>query len=438
MPFWRRRREEPQAADPDASATPEVAPEDVAAGWEPDPSDWETAATEAPESAEGPAPEATEPLAPVEAPAAEVAPTPDAPTEPDPTTAPALSSEPVSGPEPSAAYEPTPEPAAAPEPDLEVAPPSAAPEIPAYAPFDPTAFLAVAPAHTLDQGLERTRTGFMTQLRGLLGGDDPQWDDVEETLIAGDVGAALAIDLVERARKRREPGGAEAAIRAELGALLVKRDLDWAPVPPVGGGPAVVLIVGVNGTGKTTTIGKLAARYVGEGRSIILAAADTFRAAAIDQLRIWADRAAVPVVAHAPGADPGAVVYDALDAAVARGADLVIADTAGRLHTKSNLMDELTKIRRIVDKRLPGLEPETLFVLDATTGQNGLAQAKAFHEAVGLTGIVLTKLDSTAKGGIVFAIEDALKVPVRFVGVGEGVNDLLVFDPDAFVEALFA
>ncbi|MEX2184735.1 MAG: signal recognition particle-docking protein FtsY, partial [Chloroflexota bacterium] len=313
--------------------------------------------------------------------------------------------------------------------------PTPAPAIPA---FDPTAFLAVAPAHTLDQGLERTRTGFMSQLRDLLGGDDPQWDDVEETLIAGDVGAALAIRLVGNARRRRDSGGAEAAIRAELAALLVPRDLDWTPKPAAGGSPAVVLVVGVNGTGKTTTIGKLAARYLAEGRTIILAAADTFRAAAIDQLRIWADRAGVPVVAHAPGADPGAVVYDALDAAVARGADLVIADTAGRLHTKANLMDELTKVRRVIDKRLPGAEPETLFVLDATTGQNGLAQARAFHEAVGLTGIVLTKLDSTAKGGIVFAIEDALKIPVRFVGVGEGVNDLLVFDPDAFVEALFA
>jgi fused signal recognition particle receptor len=310
---------------------------------------------------------------------------------------------------------------------------------PAYAPFDPTAFLAVAPAHTLDQGLERTRGTFMTQLRGYLGGvDGPAWDDVEETLIAGDVGAALAMDLVERARSRRHPDGPEAAIRDELAALLVKRDLGWMPRPTPSGGPAVVLVVGVNGTGKTTTIGKLAARYLEEGQSIILAAADTFRAAAIDQLRIWADRAGVPVVAHAPGADPGAVVYDALDAAVARGATLVIADTAGRLHTKSNLMDELTKIRRIIDKRLPDAEPETLFVLDATTGQNGLSQARAFHEAVGLTGIVLTKLDSTAKGGIVFAIEDALKVPVRFVGVGEGINDLLPFDPDAFVEALFA
>ena len=220
--------------------------------------------------------------------------------------------------------------------------------------------------------------------------------------------------------------------------MLVPRDPDWTPHSAVPGGPAVVLVVGVNGTGKTTTIGKLASRYVGEGHSVILAAADTFRAAAIEQLRIWADRAGVPVVAHAPGADPGAVVYDALDAAIARGADLVIADTAGRLHTRTNLMDELAKVRRIIDKRLPGGTPETLFILDATTGQNGLAQAKAFHEAVGLTGIVLTKLDSTAKGGIVFAIEDALGVPVRFVGVGEGVADLVAFDPEAFVAALFA
>jgi fused signal recognition particle receptor len=300
---------------------------------------------------------------------------------------------------------------------------------------------APAPAADLDAGLQRTRGGFMSRLRGLLGGGEaggPSWDEVEETLIAGDVGATLAIELVERARARRDPGGPEAAIRAELAALLVPRDPDWTPRSAVAGGPAVVLVVGVNGTGKTTTIGKLASRYAGRGHSIILAAADTFRAAAIEQLRIWADRAGVPVVAHGPGADPGAVVYDALDAAVARGADMVIADTAGRLHTRTNLMDELAKVRRIIDKRLPGSEPETLFVLDATTGQNGLAQATAFHEAVGLTGIVLTKLDSTAKGGIVFAIEHALGVPVRFVGVGEGVGDLIPFDPDAFVAALFA
>ena len=281
----------------------------------------------------------------------------------------------------------------------------------------------------------------MSRLRGVLGPDDgsgPSWDDVEEILIAGDVGAALSMEIVERARQRREPGGAEAAVRAELSALLVAREAAWEPRPAVPGGPAIVLIVGVNGTGKTTTIGKLATRYTVAGRRVLLAAADTFRAAAIDQLMIWAERAGVEVVSHAPGADPGAVVYDTLDAAVARRADIVIADTAGRLHTKSNLMDELTKIRRIIDKRLPGAVPETLFVLDATTGQNGLHQAAAFHEAVGLTGIVLTKLDSTAKGGIVFAIEHDLGIPVRYVGVGETAADLLPFDPHAFVAALFA
>ncbi len=292
----------------------------------------------------------------------------------------------------------------------------------------------------LEAGLERSRRGFIGRLRGYLGGEagGPSWDDVEETLIAADVGAALAFDVVDRARRRRGAGGAEAAVRAELAALLAPRNGPWEPRASVEGGPAVVLVIGVNGTGKTTTIGKLAARYAAEGRSVILAAADTFRAAAIDQLRIWADRAGVPVIAHAPGADPGAVVFDALDAAVARGADLVIADTAGRLHTKANLMDELRKVRRIVDKRLPGATPETLFVLDATTGQNGLAQAVAFNEAIGLTGIVLTKLDSTSRGGIVFAIEDALGIPVLFVGVGEKAGDLLPFDPEAFVAALFA
>jgi fused signal recognition particle receptor len=399
MAFWRRRREEPKEAEPIVPVEPEAP---------------------------------TVPEAPAE---------PEVPVEPEPV-AESMPQAPIEDPPPFA------EPARSVDPEITAPPLDRAidPAIvdeptasaPAYAPFDPTAFLAVAPAHTLDQGLERTRGTFMTQLRGYLGGaDGPAWDEVEETLIAGDVGATLAIDLVDRARRRHHPDGPEAAIREELAALLVDRDPDWSPQPAAAGGPAVVLVVGVNGTGKTTTIGKMAARYIGQGRTIILAAADTFRAAAIDQLRIWADRADVPVVAHAPGADPGAVVYDALDAAIARQADMVIADTAGRLHTKANLMDELTKVRRIVDKRLPGAKPETLFVLDATTGQNGLSQAKAFHEAVGLTGIVLTKLDSTAKGGIVFAIEDGLKVPVRFVGVGEGINDLLAFDPKAFVDALF-
>ena len=414
MPFWRRRREEEPAEEADLSI---LRPPDA----DPAPPVVPPAAAEP----EVDAPETDDPVADV----------PVAERIPDP----ASTADGVAASEPFAtSHDPVQAPEAPEGPETPATPAAPSPAAAAPAPFDPTAFLAVAPAERMDQGLERTRTGFMTQLRGFLGGDDPQWDDVEETLIAGDVGAALAIDLVERARRRRDPGGAEAAIRAELAALLLERDLDWAPQPAAEGGPAILLIVGVNGTGKTTTIGKLSARYRAEGRSIILAAADTFRAAAIDQLRIWAERADVPVVAHAPGADPGAVVYDALAAAVARRADLVIADTAGRLHTKSNLMDELTKVRRIIDKRLPGAHPETLFVLDATTGQNGLAQARAFHEAVGLTGIVLTKLDSTSKGGIVFAIEHALQVPVRFVGVGEGVEDLLVFDPDAFVEALFA
>jgi fused signal recognition particle receptor len=405
MPFWRRRSEEPAA--PVREVGEPVDPDFVDPSWEPDPADF------------------ADPLD-----GGESSDLSQTAVESEPPVDPAF---PFDPPPPSVMTIAIPTPAPTPEQPV----PSWAEPVrdPAPQPAER------APAATsLDAGLERTRGGFMARLRGQLGtgtGDGPSWDDVEESLIAGDVGAALAIELVERARMNRD-ATPEAAIRRELAALLVPRDLAWSPRSAVPGGPAVVLVVGVNGTGKTTTIGKLASRYTAEGRSVLLAAADTFRAAAIDQLRIWADRAKVPMVAHAPGADPGAVVYDALDAAVARGADLVIADTAGRLHTRSNLMDELSKVRRIIDKRLPGAEPETIFVLDATTGQNGLSQAKAFHEAVGLTGIVLTKLDSTAKGGIVFAIEDALKIPVRFVGVGEGVNDLIPFDPDAFVAALFA
>ena len=290
----------------------------------------------------------------------------------------------------------------------------------------------------LEAGLEKSRTGFGARLRTAFGtGGAADWDAIEETLITGDVGAALSMDLVERARKQRALT-AEAAVRAELQALLAPRDAaHWEPIPATEGGPGIVLVVGVNGTGKTTTIGKLAARERANGRRVVLAAADTFRAAAIDQLRIWAQRTDSEIVAHAPNADPAAVVFDALDAAIARHADLLIADTAGRLHTKSNLMDELSKVRRVIDKRLPGARVETFFVLDATTGQNGLTQAKAFHDAVGLTGVVLTKLDSTAKGGIVFAIEKELGVPVRFVGVGEKAEDLLPFDPQSFVAALF-
>ena len=291
----------------------------------------------------------------------------------------------------------------------------------------------------LEAGLEKTRTGFGARLRTAFGGigTDADWEEVEETLITGDVGASLSMAIVERARKRRDMT-VEQAVRAELEAILEGRGVEpWEPAPAADGTPAILLVVGVNGTGKTTTIGKLAARERALGHKVVLAAADTFRAAAIEQLRIWAQRADAEIVAHTQNADPAAVVYDALDAAIARHADVLIADTAGRLHTKANLMDELSKIRRVIDKRVPGATVETFFVLDATTGQNGLAQAKAFHEAVQLTGVVLTKLDSTAKGGIVFAIEKDLGVPVRFVGVGEQVDDILPFDPPGFVAALF-
>jgi fused signal recognition particle receptor len=278
----------------------------------------------------------------------------------------------------------------------------------------------------------------MSRIKSLLGGSQisaEAWADVEEALVAGDVGGMLAIEVVERARARRDATSAEAAVRSELTAVL---EATAGEPRPDDVRPRIVLVVGVNGTGKTTTIGKLAHLEHAAGRRVILAAADTFRAAAVEQLRVWASRSGAEVVAHAAGADPAAVVYDALDAAIARGADTVIVDTAGRLHTKVNLMDELAKIRRIINRRIPGAEPETLFVLDATTGQNGLAQAVAFHEAVGLSGIVLTKLDSTARGGIVFSIAERLAIPVRYVGVGERAEDLVPFVPAAFVEALFA
>jgi len=284
-----------------------------------------------------------------------------------------------------------------------------------------------------------SRRGFVGRLRSLLAGgavDEAAWDAAEETLIAADVGPALAARLVVAARRRGELAPGE-AIRTELLALLLPGDRVWRPMPAVAGQPQPVLVIGVNGTGKTTTIAKLAGRLRGEGATVLLAAADTFRAAAIDQLRAWAERLELPIVAHAPGADPGAVVFDALDAASARGVDVVIADTAGRLHTKRDLMDELAKIRRVIERRLPGSRPDVLLVLDATTGQNGLHQARVFHESVGVSGIIVTKLDSSSRAGIVFAIEDELHLPVLFLGIGEAIDDLEPFDPDAFVAALF-
>ncbi len=312
-------------------------------------------------------------------------------------------------------------------------------DVPGLPDAEEAAAAELSPAPSIDAGLRPSR-GFVARLRSILGAgtDEAAWEAVEETLIAADIGARLAIDVVEAAR-RRSDATPVAAVQAELRQLLVDRAVvEWGPPRPDPAQPAVILVVGVNGTGKTTSIAKLAARYKAGHQRVLLAAADTFRAAAIEQLQAWAARLELPVVAHAAGADPSAVVFDALDAGLARHSDVVIIDTAGRLHTKHNLMDELTKIRRTIDKRLPGSEPAVLFVLDATTGQNGLSQAEAFNEASGLTGILLSKLDSTSKGGIVFAIERTLGIPVLFVGVGERLEDLVPFDPDAFIEALFA
>lgn len=269
--------------------------------------------------------------------------------------------------------------------------------------------------------------------------DDEFWDELEEVLIMADCGAATTEALLEsvkaRAKKEgaRDPEAVRLVLRDEMVALLTSAE---GPADEVEHRPEVVLVVGVNGVGKTTTIAKLANVYARDGKKVILAAADTFRAAATEQLKVWGERIGVDVVAHKSGADPGAVVFDAVEAAWARGADLLIIDTAGRLHTKTNLMEELRKLHRIVQRKDATAPHEVLLVLDATTGQNGLQQAKAFTDAVSLTGTVLTKLDGTAKGGIVFAIVDQLGIPVRFIGTGEKADDLAPFDPAYFVDAL--
>ena len=291
-------------------------------------------------------------------------------------------------------------------------------------------------------GLTKTRNG-MEELEELFRNFDPEdedfYDELEEMLVLSDVGASTAMMIVDDMRKRiweercRKGKEVRKELIAELSGLLEAGD----SALKLNTHPAVILMVGVNGVGKTTTIGKLSAQLKAEGKSVLLCAGDTFRAAAGEQLNIWADRSGAEIVRHEEGSDPAAVVYDSLCAAKARGTDVVIIDTAGRLHNKANLMNELNKIRRIIDRELPDADVETLMVLDATTGQNGLIQAQQFLETARLTGIVLTKLDGTAKGGIVFAIAHELKLPVKFVGVGEGIDDLIPFDPKTFIEALF-
>ena len=269
--------------------------------------------------------------------------------------------------------------------------------------------------------------------------DDEFYEELEEALILADIGAATAADTVVQLRKRVSQKLLTRAdeVKDALRDILAEK-LDVGDTAlHVDTQPSVVLIIGVNGVGKTTSIGKLAARLKSEGKKVLLCAGDTFRAAAADQLEIWANRAGVDIVRQHEGADPGAVLFDALQAAKARHADVVLCDTAGRLHNKQNLMNELAKLRKIIDRETPDAAKETLLVLDATTGQNGLIQARQFKETAGLTGIILTKLDGTAKGGIVVAIAQELQVPVKFVGVGEGIDDLRPFDAREFVKELF-
>ena len=291
-------------------------------------------------------------------------------------------------------------------------------------------------------GLSKTKAN-MAELEELFQDYAPDsedfYDDLEELLVLADVGASTADAVCKEMRKAtwvdRYRKGYEA--REGLIKILTKILNVGEPTLKLETKPSVILMVGVNGVGKTTTIGKLSAQLKSEGKNVLLAAGDTFRAAAGEQLNIWADRSGADIVRHEEGSDPAAVVYDSICAAKARGSDVIIIDTAGRLHNKANLMNELAKIRRIIDRELPEASVETLMVLDATTGQNGLIQAKEFLNTAGLTGIVLTKLDGTAKGGIVFAIANELKLPVKYVGVGEGMDDLIPFEPTTFVEALF-
>ena len=294
----------------------------------------------------------------------------------------------------------------------------------------------------IKEGLAKTRNNISNQLHGMFdsftGANDEFFDELEETLILADVGVEIATESVDKLReivkKNGIRGGEE--IKKELEKILTEIVAFEDNSIKVDTKPSIILVIGVNGVGKTTTIGKLATRYVKEGKKVLLCAGDTFRAAASEQLSIWAQRAGADIVKHKEGSDPGAVIFDGIAAAKARGADVIICDTAGRLHNKQNLMNELAKINRIIDRELPGAARENLLVIDATTGQNGLIQAKQFSNAANITGLVLTKLDGTARGGIVFAVCGELSIPVKLVGVGEKAEDLIDFDGTDFVRAL--
>ena len=294
----------------------------------------------------------------------------------------------------------------------------------------------------LKDGLKKTRESVVGQIDSMLQAftviDDELFDELEELLVMGDVGVETANKICGMLRVRvREKGITKPAKIMDEIAEISAELLSGGNEPVLNTTPSIILVIGVNGVGKTTSIGKIANYYVQQGKKVTLAAADTFRAAAIDQLKIWAERSGADIVAQGEGSDPAAVVFDAISSAKAKGSDIIIVDTAGRLHNKKHLMDELAKIRRIIDRELPDADKEALLVLDATTGQNAVNQAAEFAKATGITGIVLTKLDGTAKGGVVLAIKETLGIPVKFIGVGEKVDDLQPFDPAEFSKALF-
>ncbi len=352
------------------------------------------------------------------------------PAPPAPPTPPPVAEAPTAPPTevlPEPEAPPAPEPVAIPEPEVEPEPEIEVPR----------------PKATFRDRLGRARSSMSGYLGSVLSRgkiDQETWDDLEEALIRGDVGVGATTDILDRLRATvSERGITEPAALLEALKDQLKADLGTGDrtLRYEAGAPNVWLFVGVNGVGKTTTIGKVGKQQADEGRQVVMAAGDTFRAAAAEQLETWADRSGAELVRGAEGGDPSSIIFDAVQRAAARGFDLVLADTAGRLHTKVNLMEELRKVRRVADRE-PGRVTEVLLVLDATTGQNGLVQAEQFTEAVDLTGVVLTKLDGSAKGGIALAIQSTLGIPIKLVGLGETVEDLIEFDPDAFVDALFA
>ena len=424
------REEAPEEkAGPAPEPSPEPRPAETPAEAAAPAAEPEPLPVAAPEpAAEEPAVEPEAVAEPVAEPVSQPAPEPEAAPEPEPVTTPEAATEP----------EPTPEPEPVAEPAVVATPEPAVTEIPREKPKP-------APRRkTLKEGLGKTRKGFMAKLFGALVGkkemNSDLLEEVEEILYTADIGATTATDLIEKVYEqadKKELTDPEAVITMLKSEIRRKLAIDSAPVNFASHKPFVLMIAGVNGVGKTTTIGKLAKMLTDAGNTVVLAAADTFRAAAVQQLQVWGERAGCDVVSGGEGADPGSVVYNAIQKAQAKGADIVIADTAGRLHTKFNLMEELKKVVRVAQKLIPDAPHETWLVLDANTGQNAINQAKQFGQTVDITGFVLTKLDGTAKGGVIIGICDEMKLPIRYIGIGEAVEDLRPFEAEPFVEALF-